>query len=125
VGIVGKVADGQAQVTLLTDQGAAVSAVVISDEASEAPARGVVKPSPSAAGLVLDRVDKRLVANVGDTVVTSGWSLGDLASRYPYGIAIGRVTSVGRQDIDLYARVQVEPFVNFDSLSEVVILVKR
>jgi rod shape-determining protein MreC len=125
VGIVGKVTDGQAQVTLLTDQGAAVSAVVISDEASEAPARGVVKPSPSAAGLVLDRVDKRLVANVGDTVVTSGWSLGDLASRYPYGIAIGRVTSVGRQDIDLYARVQVEPFVNFDSLSEVVILVKR
>jgi rod shape-determining protein MreC len=125
VGIVTKVTDGEAQVTLLTDQSTAVSAVVVSPEPSEAPARGVVKPSPSAAGLILDRVDKELVVNVGDTVVSSGWSLGDLASRYPYNIAIGRVTSVGRQDIDLYARVQVEPFVDFDSLSEVVILAKR
>ena len=125
VGLVSKVTDGEAQVTLLTDQSAAVSAVVVSPEPSDTPARGIVKPSPSAAGLVLDRVDKSLVVNVGDTVVTSGWTLGDLSSRYPYNIPIGAVTSVGRQDIDLYARVQVEPFVDFDALSEVVVLVKR
>ena len=74
---------------------------------------------------MLDRVDKALVVNVGDTVVSSGWTRGVLSSRYPYNIPIGTVTSVGRQDIDLYARVQVEPFVDFDSLAEVVILVKR
>ena len=57
--------------------------------------------------------------------MTSGWSSGDLSSRYPFGIPIGHVTSVGQQDIDLYKRIQVEPFVDFDSLSEVVILVAR
>ena len=61
----------------------------------------------------------------GDTVITSGWSSGDIASLYPFGIPIGKVTSVGRQDIELYMRIQVEPFVDFDSLSEVVILVAR
>jgi rod shape-determining protein MreC len=125
VGLVSKVTGGEAQVTLLTDESAAVSAVVVSPQASDTPARGIIEPSPSAAGLVLDRVDKALVVNVGDTVVSSGWTLGDLSSRYPYNIPIGTVTSVGRQDIDLYARVQVEPFVDFDSLAEVVILVKR
>jgi hypothetical protein len=35
------------------------------------------------------------------------------------------VTSVGLQDIDLYQRIQVTPFVNFDSLAEVVVLVPR
>jgi rod shape-determining protein MreC len=120
VGRVTKVTPGEAQVTLLTDQSIAVSAQDLSTGA-----RGLSKPSPSAAGLVLDRVDKELVIEVGDTIITSGWRSGDLSSLYPFGIAIGRVTSVGRQDIDLYARVQVEPFVDFDSLSEVVILVAR
>ena len=55
----------------------------------------------------------------------SGWRAGDLASLYPWGIAIGQVTSVGQQDIDLYKRVQVTPFVDFDSLSEVIVLVKE
>ena len=55
----------------------------------------------------------------------SGWSSGEISSRYPFGIPIGEVTSVGRQDIELYMRIQVEPFVDFDSLSEVVILVAR
>ena len=41
------------------------------------------------------------------------------------GIAIGTVTSVGQQDIDLYKRIQVDPFVHFDSLSEVIVLVRR
>jgi len=104
---------------------AAVSAVVVSPEPSDTPARGIVKPSPSAAGLVLDRVDKSLGVNVGDTVVSSGWTLGDLSSRYPYNNPIGTVTIVGPPDIDLYARVQVGPFADIDALSEVVILVKR
>jgi rod shape-determining protein MreC len=121
VGVVTKVTSGYAQVTLLTDPSMFVSA-----QDADTEARGDVRASASAgAGLILDRVDKELVVEPGDTVITSGWSSGKIASLYPFGIPIGEVTSVGRQDIELYMRIQVEPFVDFDSLSEVVVLVAR
>jgi rod shape-determining protein MreC len=121
VGVVAMVTAGQSQVTLLTDQ-----SIFVSAEDQETQARGDVRPSRSAgAGLILDRVDKQLVVAQGDTIITSGWASGDLASLYPKGIPIGTVTSVGSQDIDLFMRIQVEPFVDFDRLSEVVILVPR
>jgi rod shape-determining protein MreC len=121
VGVVTKVTSGYAQVTLLTDPSMFVSA-----QDADTEARGDVRASASAgAGLILDRVDKELVVEPGDTVITSGWSSGKIASLYPFGIPIGEVTSVGRQDIELYMRIQVEPFVDFDSLSEVVVLVSR
>ena len=121
VGVVTMVTSGYAQVTLLSDPSMFVSA-----QDAETEARGDVRASQSAgAGLILDRVDKELVVEPGDTIVTSGWSSGEISSRYPFGIPIGEVTSVGRQDIELYMRIQVEPFVDFDSLSEVVILVAR
>ena len=79
------------------------------------------RPRESAAGVVrtgqgpraplrLDRVPKEAVVRVGDTVVTAGWRSQRLASIYPKGILIGRVTSVGRTDTDLYTQVQVTPF---------------
>ena len=118
VGKVTKVSSGASQVTLLTDQSIAVSALDLQTQA-----RGVIAPAPSSSGgLVLDRVDKAQEIEVGNTIVTSGWQEGDLASLYPRGIPIGTVSAVGQQDIDLFKRIQVEPFVDFDSLSEVVIL---
>lgn len=121
VGIVTSVASDAARVTLLTDQSVAVSAL---DVDTRAP--GVLRRAPnSGAGLVLDRVAKDLVIQEGDVIVTSGWKSGDLESLYPAGIPVGSVTSVGLQDIDLYQRIQVTPFVNFDALSEVVVLVPR
>jgi rod shape-determining protein MreC len=121
VGLVTQVASGASKVTLLTDQSIAVSA-----EDLLTGARGVVRPSPSAgAGLVLDRVAKEQLVQEGDTIITAGWRSGDLASLYPRRIPIGTVTSVGQQDIDLYKRIQVTPYVDFDSLSEVIVLVKK
>jgi rod shape-determining protein MreC len=121
VGLVTKVTDSGSQVTLLTDQSVNVSA-----EDLETGAGGTIKPSPSPdGGLVLDRVKKDLVVSVGDLIVTSGWRAAGLESLYPHGIPIGRVTSVGRQDIDLYTRIQVAPLNDFDSLSAVAILVEK
>ncbi len=121
VGLVTSVASDASRVTLLTDQSVAVSALDVGTRA-----RGVLRRAPNAgSGLVLDRVEKDLVVQEEDVVVTSGWRSGDLESLYPAGIPIGRVTSVGLQDIDLYQRIQVTPFVNFDALSEVVVLVHR
>ena len=121
VGKVTKVSSNASQVTLLTDQSMAVSAIDLTTAA-----RGVAKPASSSdGGLVLDRVDKAERVEVDDMVVTSGWREGDLSSLYPRGIVVGRVTEVGQQDIDLFKRIQVAPAVDFDSLSEVVILTKK
>jgi len=121
VGLVTKVSPDASMITLLTDQSIAVSAVDLLTYA-----RGVVRASPSAgSGLVLDRVQKEQVVEEGDTIITAGWQSGEISSLYPRGIPIGKVTSVGQQDIDLYKRIQVTPFVDFDSLSEVIVLVKR
>ena len=121
VGKVTKVSSNASQVTLLTDQSMAVSAIDLTTAA-----RGVAKPASSSdGGLVLDRVDKAERVEVDDMVVTSGWREGDLSSLYPRGIVVGRVTEVGQQDIDLFKRIQIAPAVDFDSLSEVVILTKQ
>lgn len=120
VGVVTKVSPDAAQVALLTDQSVAVSATDLLTGA-----RGVLRPATAGSGLVLDRVPKEQVVEEGDTIITVGWQTSELASLYPYGIPIGKVTSVGQQDIDLYKRIQVEPFVDFDGLSEVIVLVKQ
>jgi rod shape-determining protein MreC len=120
VGIVTKVSPDAAQIALLTDQSVAVSATDLLSGA-----RGVVRPASAGSGLVLDRVPKEEVVAEGDTIITVGWRSGELASLYPLGIPIGTVTSVGQQDIDLYKRIQVAPFVDFDGLSEVIVLVKQ
>jgi len=119
VGIVTAVTPHASQVTLVTDQSSAVSAV---DLQTQAP--GVIRPGPtSGSDLILDRVSKDAQVQVGDKVITAGWKSGALESLYPRGIPIGVVSGVGQQDVDLYKRIQVTPLVNFDSLDDVIVLV--
>ena len=119
VGTVSRVGTRTARVTLLTDDQSAVSAVDLVTDAA-----GIVRPGHGPrAPLRLDRVPKEAVVRVGDTVVTAGWQSPRLSSLYPKGIQIGRVTSVGRTDTDLYTQVQVEPFADLASLQAVLVLV--
>ncbi len=121
VGEVTRVAGRVAQVTLLTDEASAVSAI---DLKTAAP--GIAQHGSSAGdSLILDRVTKDQVVNPGDVVVTAGWHQGKLSSLYPRGIPIGIVTSVGQFDTNLYKVVQVQPFVHFDSLDAVFVLVPK
>lgn len=118
VGIVTDVTSNAAEVQLLTDQESHVSAEVLGGTAS-----GVLERGPSdGATLVLNRVPKQDVVNEDDIVITSGWRVRNLTSLYPRGIPIGKVTGVSRRDVDLFTRIQVSPFVDFDSLDEVVVL---
>ena len=49
--------------------------------------RGRSRPArPPGTSLVLDRVAKKEVVNVGDEIITAGWRSGQLASLYPKGI---------------------------------------
>ena len=119
VGLVTRVAPNVSRVTLLTDASSAVSAVDLRTQAS-----GIVKHGQSGDSLVMTRVSKSDNLNVGDEIVTSGWRQGDLASLYPAGIPIGRVTYVGSLSTDLYQQVQIESDVDFSSLESVLVLVR-
>ena len=119
VGLVTDVTSNGAKVTLLTDQSSAVSAMVL-----ESGAAGIVRHGPGdPSALILDRVGKDALVQEGDLVITAGWRSGSLESLYPRGIPIGTVKSVGQQDVDLYKRIQIAPLVNFDALSDVVVIV--
>jgi rod shape-determining protein MreC len=121
LGRVTRVYSHSARVTLLTDEQLAVSAIDVKSGAA-----GIVKHGrASASTLIFDRVPKKLKVSVGDTIVTAGWRSSKLASLYPRGIPIGRVTSVGQADTDLWKQVQVEPFADFSSLDAVVVLVPK
>jgi rod shape-determining protein MreC len=120
VGQVTRVTGDSSRVTLLTDEGSAVSAVDLVTGAE-----GIVEHGQSGDSLVLSRVSKKAVVNVGDEIITSGWRTGSLSSLYPRGIPIGRVTSVGQLNTDLYKQVQIESQVDFSSLDSVVVLVER
>jgi rod shape-determining protein MreC len=116
VGDVTLVARDESRVTLLTDQESAVSAIDLQTRAI-----GIVRHGQGG-GLILDRVSKDQQVNEGDTIVTAGTQSGALPDLYPRGIQIGKVTSVGQSDTDLYKQIQVSAFVPFGSLDSVVVL---
>lgn len=121
VGRVTKVSRRSARVTLIIDETSAVSALDLKTNAA-----GIVRHGVAAGdSLILDRVTKADVVEPGDVVITAGWRSGRLASIYPRGIPIGRVTSVGQLDTDIYKRVEVAPFVDFSSLDSVLVLVEK
>lgn len=120
VGVVTRVSETSSRVRLLLDDQSAVSA-----EDVRTGAEGIIRPRRTpGATLILDRVPKHQVVKIGDLVVTAGWRSQRLASLYPRGIPIGRVTSVGMSDTDIFTQVQVAPFVDFDGLDAVLVLVR-
>ena len=119
VGLVTYVTPNASRVTLLTDSASAVSAVDLQTRAA-----GIVEHGQTGDSLVLTRVRKADNVRVGDEIVTSGWRQGELASLYPPGIPIGRVTFVGSLSTDLYQQVQIESDVDFSSLDSVLVLVR-
>jgi rod shape-determining protein MreC len=119
VGKVTRVTGSTSRVEMLTDEEAAVSSVDLRTRAA-----GIVRHARGTREtLVLDRVRKEDRIRVGDSVVTAGWRAGGLSSLYPKGIPIGRVTSVGQTDTDLFQQVQVDPYVDFGALDAVLVLV--
>jgi rod shape-determining protein MreC len=117
VGHVTKVARSISQVTLLTDETSAASGLDPKTHAT-----GIVRHDESTGELILDRVTKDQVVNLGDIVVTAGWRSEKLTDLYPKGIPIGAVASVGQVDTESYKLIQVEPFVHFSSLESVIVL---
>jgi rod shape-determining protein MreC len=119
VGVVTRVTSGTARIQLLTDEEAAASAIDLRTGAT-----GVVRHARGTREtLVLDRVRKQDVVRRGNEIVTAGWRAGSLSSLFPKGIPIGKVTSVGQTDTDLFQQVQIDPYVDFGALDAVIVLI--
>jgi rod shape-determining protein MreC len=121
VGKISKTASHQAQVTLLTDEDTAVSAIDVDTRAE-----GIVRHgSGRGTTLFLDKVAKSAHVALNNRIVTAGWHQGSLSSIYPKGIPIGIVSSASFPSTDLYASVQIAPYVDFSALDSVIVLVKK
>jgi len=121
-GLVGRVSNvfpNTAIVTLLSDQDSYVAARDL-----QTGVRGGIRPGPSGT-LALDEVQKQLVVKQGDEIVTDGTHSARYPDLYPYGIPIGRVSSVGASDTAAYLQVQVQPLANLGSLDAVAALVPK
>lgn len=58
--------------------------------------------------------------SVGDTIITSG-----LDGIYPKGLPLGRVSGVVKKNYGMFQSVEIEPFVNFDELEEVLVVLNQ
>jgi rod shape-determining protein MreC len=123
-GLAGKVTSvtgGTAEVTLITDSASAVTAQVMPEGAT-----GIVKPEVGKPDdLLLDFVQRGRSVREGATVVTSGFSSGEIRSRFPRGIPIGKVSRVDLEEIELYQRVHIRPFADLRGIDLVQVLTER
>ena len=121
VGIISNLFPGSAVVTLINDPDSYVAARDLRTQVT-----GGVVPSPAGGGtLVLGGVQKQQVVHVGDWLVTNGTHSKRYPDLYPYGIPIGRVSSVGATDTAVFLQVQVQPAANLGSLDAVAVLVPK
>jgi rod shape-determining protein MreC len=122
-GLVGRITQttaGTSQVTLITDHTSAVSALVVPEGAA-----GVVKPEVgNPDDLVLDYIERGGGVHVGQTVVTAGWRSGTLASLFPGGIPIGRVTEATIAEQETYQQVHLQPFADIRGIEFVQVLTR-
>jgi rod shape-determining protein MreC len=119
VGIVTNVYPHSAEVTLINDPDSFVAARDLRTQV-----RGGVRPGPGGT-LELSEVQKQKRVHKGDVLVTDGTHSARYPDLYPYGIPIGRVSSVGALDTATFLQVQVQPYVNLGSLDAVAVLVPK
>jgi rod shape-determining protein MreC len=114
VGRVIQVTANASQVMLVTDQESFVDSMV-----EPGGAQGILGGSVTG-DVTLNYVDKSEKVKVGQFVVTSGRN----GSIFVKGIPIGRVESVGSQEVELYQSIAVKPSVDFRKLDIVAVITR-
>ena len=120
VGTVTRVTGSSARVRLLTDESSAVSALDLRTGARGSSSTASPATRSSSAGS-----RRRKSCTRATRSSPPARAPGELASRYPKGITIGRVTFVGTLNTDLYLQVLVVSDVDFSALDSVLVLVSR
>ena len=111
-GVVIEAATHYSKVLLLIDPKSAVDALVQNTRA-----RGIVKGG-GAAYCLFDYVLRKHDLGVGDTVVSSG-----LDGVFPKGLRVGRISEIVRLNSGIFQKVSVTPYVDFEILEEVFIII--
>ena len=114
-GIVGQVVEASgryAKILLIVDRNSAVDALVQRNRV-----RGMLSGA-STEQIHLDYVLLKEDVQVGDTIVTSG-----LDGVFPKGLRIGSVQSVEARPNEMFHTIAVTPFVDFDKLEELLVVV--
>jgi rod shape-determining protein MreC len=111
VGVVSKVLDDFAWVTLITDPSSNINAIVL-----ESRAQGVVSGSLHD-GLSMDLIPQHTEVEPGNTVATSG-----LGGNFPQGLLVGRVAAVWGEPQDVFKKADVEPAASLSRLENVLVL---
>lgn len=118
VGAVAAVSGGSARVTLITDSSSAVTARVVPGGS-----QGVIKPSLGDPGkLTLDFIKSSKLIGRNRTVVTAGWSSGDIHSGYPPNLPIGEVVEASPIEQEAQQQVHVKPFADLRNIDFVQVL---
>ena len=107
-----EVADDYSKVLLIIDRNSAVDALV-----QRTRARGIIK-GESMNQCVLEYALRKHDISVGDTIVSSG-----LDGVYPKGLRIGEVSEVTRRSSGIFQEVVVIPYVDFEKLEEVLVVI--
>lgn len=111
IGQIIEVTDRYAKVLLLTDRNSAIDALV-----QKTRARGIIRGSSKeqfSFQYVLGKYD----INEGDTVISSG-----LDGVFPKGLRVGRVHSIVKKNSSIFQEIAVIPFVDFEKLEEVIVI---
>ena len=111
VGVVSKVLDDFAWVTLITDPNSNINAMVV-----EARAQGVVSGSLHN-GLSMDLIPQDAEVEPGHTVTTSG-----LGGNFPQALLIGQVISVRGEPQDVFKKADVQSAASLSRLENVLVL---
>ena len=111
VGRVEKVAANAAWIRLEIDQASAINAILQTSRA-EGTVVGQLQ-----GGLRMEYIPQQAQIEANDLVLTSG-----LGGDFPADIVIGQVTSVRRQQADLFQEAEIRPTVDFSSLKIVSVI---
>ncbi|MBU0995701.1 MAG: rod shape-determining protein MreC [Proteobacteria bacterium] len=107
-----EVTDNYSKVLLIIDRNSAVDALV-----QRTRARGIIK-GESTNQCILEYVLRKHEISVGDTIVSSG-----LDGVYPKGLRIGEVSEVTKRNSGIFQEVIVTPYVDFEKLEEVLVVI--
>lgn len=112
VGQIDSVTAGAARVQLINDPASSIN-VVLQQTTSDAVLIGSVTGE-----LQLEMIPQDVTVQTGELVVTSG-----LGGNYPPNLVIGQVSTVRRQDYDLFQNASVQSAVKFSQLEIVLVIV--
>ncbi|MDY0361621.1 MAG: rod shape-determining protein MreC [Desulforegulaceae bacterium] len=112
VGQVIKVSKNYSKVLLITDRMSGVDCLIQSSRG-----RGVVSGTGNDL-CIFKYILRKFDVNSGDHVITSG-----MDKIFPKGLRVGKVVNVKRKDSGIFQDVDIMPFVDFEKLEEVLIII--